>query len=152
ELREPVDGGSWHRESLGSDDLVLIRFDNFGLALDHEERGFLHRDHGERLERRIQSQTANDHANLRKLSCESRSTACPLALARQLIEVTRATRALLHFKRRRAGESTASPLLPDDEQVRRKVRVLPEGTRRQNTLQGALGQFGRQAQSVERGA
>src|SRR6476661_3808865 len=59
--------------------------------------------------------------NLRKLSCESR-----------------ATRALLHFKRRRSGEGTTSPLLPDDEQARRKVRVLPEGTRRQNTLQGAL--------------
>jgi hypothetical protein len=40
----------------------LIRFDNFGLAIDHEAKCPSHRDHGERLERRIQSQTANDHA------------------------------------------------------------------------------------------
>src|SRR4029077_19870040 len=69
ELREADDCGSWHRQALGADLLVLIRFDNFRLAIDHEAKGSSHRDHGERLARRIQSQTANDHANLRKLSC-----------------------------------------------------------------------------------
>jgi len=62
ELGEADDGRAWHRESLGADDLVLIRFDNFGLAINHEAERSPHRDHGERLERRIQSQTANDHA------------------------------------------------------------------------------------------
>jgi hypothetical protein len=43
----------------------MIRFDDFGLPIDHEAKRSPHRDHGERLERRIQSQAANDHANLR---------------------------------------------------------------------------------------
>jgi hypothetical protein len=62
ELREANDGGPWHRESLGADEFVVIRFDDFGLPIDHEAERSPHRDHGERLERGIQSQTANDHA------------------------------------------------------------------------------------------
>jgi hypothetical protein len=62
ELREADDNRPWHRQALGADNLVLIRFDNFRLAIDHEAKRSSHRDHGERLERRIQSQTANDHA------------------------------------------------------------------------------------------
>ena len=46
ELGEADDGRAWHRESLGADDLVLIRFDNFGLAIDHEAKRSSHRDHG----------------------------------------------------------------------------------------------------------
>jgi hypothetical protein len=62
ELRESNNGRAWHREAFGADDLILIRFDNFRLAIDHEAKRSSHRDHGERLERRIQSQTTNDHA------------------------------------------------------------------------------------------
>jgi len=50
ELREANDDGPWHRESLGADNFVLIRFDNFGLPIDHEAESPPHRDHGERLE------------------------------------------------------------------------------------------------------
>jgi hypothetical protein len=62
ELREANDGRPRHRKSLGADDFVMIRFDDFGLPIDHEAKCSSHRDHGERLERRIQSQAANDHA------------------------------------------------------------------------------------------
>src|SRR4051812_22929090 len=75
ELREANDGGAWHREAPGADNLILVRFDNFGLPIDHEAQSPPHRDHGERLEGRVQSQTANDHANLRYSPCASRSTA-----------------------------------------------------------------------------
>jgi hypothetical protein len=63
EFRQSNHRGSRQREPLGADHLVLIRFDDFGLAIDHEAKRPSHRDHGQRLERRIQSQTTNDHAN-----------------------------------------------------------------------------------------
>ena len=62
ELRQPDDRGARHREPLGAHDAVVIRFDDLGLAVDHEAKRPTHRDHGQRLERRIQCQTANDHA------------------------------------------------------------------------------------------
>jgi len=61
EFRQSDDDWSGQGQPLGADDLV-IRFDDFRLAVDHEAKGSSHRDHGQRLERGIQSQTANDHA------------------------------------------------------------------------------------------
>src|SRR3954470_23397993 len=62
ELRESDDHWPWHRESLGADHFILVYFDDLGLPIDHEAKRPSHRDHRERLERRIQSQAANDHA------------------------------------------------------------------------------------------
>src|SRR5436305_11008170 len=50
ELREANDGRARHGQTLGADDLVLIRFDDFGLPIDHQAKCSSHRDHGERLE------------------------------------------------------------------------------------------------------
>jgi hypothetical protein len=50
ELRQSNNGRPREREPLGADHLILIRFDNFGLAIDHEAKRPSHRDHGQRLE------------------------------------------------------------------------------------------------------
>jgi hypothetical protein len=63
ELGQPNHGGTWERESLGADHFILIRFDDLRFSIDHETKRPSHRDHGEGLERRVQSQTPNDHAD-----------------------------------------------------------------------------------------
>jgi hypothetical protein len=66
ELREPNDGRTGHRQTLGTDDAVHVGLDDLRLPIDHEPERPTHGDHGQGLERRVQCQTSHDQSSLRR--------------------------------------------------------------------------------------
>jgi hypothetical protein len=62
EFRQTDDGRARQRETLRSDIPVLIGLDDLGFAVNEQPKGPPHRDHRQRLIRRIECEAAYDHA------------------------------------------------------------------------------------------
>jgi hypothetical protein len=59
EANEPDHGRTWHLALFGAEDAGRVRLEDFGLAVDDETERSPEWKNGERLERRIQCETAN---------------------------------------------------------------------------------------------
>src|SRR5438105_2906806 len=72
ELHQPDDRWARQSQPFRSNDALTIRLHDFRLPVDDEAERAAHRNHGQRLERRVQSQATDDQTNLPRVYTNSR--------------------------------------------------------------------------------